>query len=241
MSAASTSREPKASAAGIVQRADTQQRVIPESRRADGSIRKERKVRPGFTPVEDVVRYRPGRAREAEEARRRAVPGSVPSPAASTPGASSSTTSPDSQSAIPSALADTTRTSRAAASATISPGKDTAQRPRGNFAPLEPQKTPSRKDASSDKSATVTSGASSSEAKPWRNSRLRRPVQPTQSQHSSAEPDARDQDEGDASDKSNQTKGDLPSSKSSPSADDLADELDSLRIDKGNAAQGKPN
>ncbi|KAK3824648.1 MAG: hypothetical protein J3Q66DRAFT_94196 [Benniella sp.] len=32
-------------------------RVIPESRRADGTVRKERKVRPGYTPPEDVAKY----------------------------------------------------------------------------------------------------------------------------------------------------------------------------------------
>ncbi|PWY97340.1 hypothetical protein BCV70DRAFT_150213, partial [Testicularia cyperi] len=53
--------KPKTTTAGIVQDPTSQQRVIPESRRADGSIRKERKVRPGFTPVEDVARFRPSR------------------------------------------------------------------------------------------------------------------------------------------------------------------------------------
>lgn len=41
------------------------QRIIPQSRRADGSIRKERKVRPGFVPVEDVARFVPSRVRKA--------------------------------------------------------------------------------------------------------------------------------------------------------------------------------
>ncbi|KAF9434914.1 hypothetical protein BGZ76_007218 [Entomortierella beljakovae] len=40
---------------GIQERDDV--RVIPMSRRADGSIRKERKVRPGYTPPEDVAKY----------------------------------------------------------------------------------------------------------------------------------------------------------------------------------------
>ncbi|KAI8584315.1 hypothetical protein K450DRAFT_296454 [Umbelopsis ramanniana AG] len=40
---------------GIV--GDGDERYIPGSRRPDGTLRKERKVRPGFTPAEDVVRY----------------------------------------------------------------------------------------------------------------------------------------------------------------------------------------
>ncbi|KAG2209968.1 hypothetical protein INT47_003404 [Mucor saturninus] len=41
--------------AGIVKVGE--ERIIPGSQRADGSFRKERKVRPGFTPLEDVKRY----------------------------------------------------------------------------------------------------------------------------------------------------------------------------------------
>jgi partner of Y14 and mago protein len=41
--------------AGIVQIGE--ERWIPGSQRADGSYRKERKIRPGFVPLEDVQRY----------------------------------------------------------------------------------------------------------------------------------------------------------------------------------------
>ncbi|KAI8644940.1 hypothetical protein BD408DRAFT_412405 [Parasitella parasitica] len=41
--------------AGIIQVGE--ERWIPGSQRADGSYRKERKVRPGFVPMEDVERY----------------------------------------------------------------------------------------------------------------------------------------------------------------------------------------
>ncbi|KAI8995034.1 hypothetical protein BDB01DRAFT_847013 [Pilobolus umbonatus] len=41
--------------AGIIQVGE--QRWIPGSYRADGTYRKERKVRPGFVPLEDVQRY----------------------------------------------------------------------------------------------------------------------------------------------------------------------------------------
>ncbi|KDN52821.1 hypothetical protein K437DRAFT_253755 [Tilletiaria anomala UBC 951] len=64
-----------APASGIVSDPLTQQRVIPESRRADGSVRKERKVKPGFTPAEDVTKFRSSRQQEAE--RRKLPPGSV--------------------------------------------------------------------------------------------------------------------------------------------------------------------
>ncbi|KAF9452486.1 hypothetical protein P691DRAFT_721948 [Macrolepiota fuliginosa MF-IS2] len=49
---------PDKSNAGIIVDPQTLQRVIPESRRPDGSVRKEIKVRPGFTPQEDVRRFR---------------------------------------------------------------------------------------------------------------------------------------------------------------------------------------
>ncbi|CEP13060.1 hypothetical protein [Parasitella parasitica] len=46
---------PERSNAGIIQVGE--ERWIPGSQRADGSFRKERKVRPGFVPLEDVERY----------------------------------------------------------------------------------------------------------------------------------------------------------------------------------------
>ncbi|KAF8528850.1 hypothetical protein BU17DRAFT_21128, partial [Hysterangium stoloniferum] len=36
-------------------------RVVPESRRKDGSVRKEIRIRPGFTPQEDLTRFRGSR------------------------------------------------------------------------------------------------------------------------------------------------------------------------------------
>ncbi|KAI9319134.1 hypothetical protein BX666DRAFT_2025466 [Dichotomocladium elegans] len=44
-----------------------EERWIPGSRRADGSYRKERKVRPGFTPLEDLQRYASPRARQQQQ------------------------------------------------------------------------------------------------------------------------------------------------------------------------------
>ncbi|KAG9317541.1 hypothetical protein JVU11DRAFT_1747 [Chiua virens] len=49
---------PQQSAAGIAVDPGTLERVIPESKRPDGSVRKQIKIRPGFTPQEDVSRFR---------------------------------------------------------------------------------------------------------------------------------------------------------------------------------------
>ncbi|KAJ3510295.1 hypothetical protein NLJ89_g4759 [Agrocybe chaxingu] len=45
-------------ASGIAVDPITLERVIPESRRPDGTVRKQIKIRPGFTPQEDVRRFR---------------------------------------------------------------------------------------------------------------------------------------------------------------------------------------
>ncbi|OJA16972.1 hypothetical protein AZE42_00591 [Rhizopogon vesiculosus] len=52
---------PDQSAAGIAVDPRTLERVIPESKRLDGSVRKQLKIRPGFTPQEDVSRFRGSR------------------------------------------------------------------------------------------------------------------------------------------------------------------------------------
>ncbi|KAI0723402.1 hypothetical protein C8Q76DRAFT_722735 [Earliella scabrosa] len=49
---------PETSAAGIAVDPRTLERVIPESKRPDGSMRKQIKIRPGYTPQEDVRRFR---------------------------------------------------------------------------------------------------------------------------------------------------------------------------------------
>ncbi|TFK43601.1 hypothetical protein BDQ12DRAFT_731599 [Crucibulum laeve] len=49
---------PDKTAAGIALDPQTLERVIPESRRPDGTVRKQIKIRPGFTPQEDVKRFR---------------------------------------------------------------------------------------------------------------------------------------------------------------------------------------
>ncbi|KAL4797656.1 RNA binding protein Pym [Aspergillus venezuelensis] len=66
------------SKSGITTDAVTGERYIPSSVRADGSKRKEIKVRPGYRPPEDVELYR-NRAAEAYKKRGKAgVPGAVP-------------------------------------------------------------------------------------------------------------------------------------------------------------------
>ncbi|KAF9565643.1 hypothetical protein EC968_004039 [Mortierella alpina] len=50
-----SSSAPTKSIAGIQEDKDV--RVIPMTRRPDGTYRKERKVRPGYTPPEDVAKY----------------------------------------------------------------------------------------------------------------------------------------------------------------------------------------
>jgi len=57
---------PEQSAAGIAVDPRTLERVIPESRRPDGSLRKERKIRPGYTPQEDVSRFRGSRQQQLD-------------------------------------------------------------------------------------------------------------------------------------------------------------------------------
>jgi partner of Y14 and mago protein len=67
---------PDKSASGIAIDPRTLDRVVPESRRADGSVRKERKIRPGFTPQEDVARFRSVRQQAVDS---RALPkGHIP-------------------------------------------------------------------------------------------------------------------------------------------------------------------
>ncbi|KAJ3246369.1 hypothetical protein HDU78_007271 [Chytriomyces hyalinus] len=55
------------------------ERLIPTSRRADGSLRKEIRVRNGFTPQEDIAKYQTTRAHAESSAR--VVPGAKPKPA----------------------------------------------------------------------------------------------------------------------------------------------------------------
>ena len=62
-------------------RADVPERVIPASRRPDGTMRKEIRVRAGYVNQDEVRRYTPGafrRAREEEASRRQQTPASAP-------------------------------------------------------------------------------------------------------------------------------------------------------------------
>ncbi|KZW03972.1 hypothetical protein EXIGLDRAFT_715992 [Exidia glandulosa HHB12029] len=55
---------PEASNAGIIVHPRTLERVIPATKRPDGSVRKEIKIRPGYTPAEDVATYRSTRMQQ---------------------------------------------------------------------------------------------------------------------------------------------------------------------------------
>ncbi|EMD41068.1 hypothetical protein CERSUDRAFT_37833, partial [Gelatoporia subvermispora B] len=57
---------PETTVSGIAVDPRTLERVIPETRRPDGSVRKERKIRPGFTPQEDVRRFRGTRQQQMD-------------------------------------------------------------------------------------------------------------------------------------------------------------------------------
>lgn len=76
---APASTRPRASGITDDPNSTTDGRIIPASRRADGSLRKERRVKPGFTPQEDVQLYRPRRIQEREAANEAAktVPGAA--------------------------------------------------------------------------------------------------------------------------------------------------------------------
>ncbi|KAF9519170.1 hypothetical protein BS47DRAFT_1337391 [Hydnum rufescens UP504] len=50
--------DPERTASGIAVDPKTLERVVPQTKRPDGSVRKELKIRPGFTPQEDVNRFR---------------------------------------------------------------------------------------------------------------------------------------------------------------------------------------
>ncbi|SNX87614.1 uncharacterized protein MEPE_06324 [Melanopsichium pennsylvanicum] len=232
MSAVSTSAEAKATTAGIVERGNPQNRVIPESRRADGTIRKERKVRPGFTPVEDVQRYRPARARQAEEAMKRGKPGRSSSEV-TPPASSSSSIAPIAARSTPidNQKVDSDRKawrSGISNTSTATNRSPTTAQFRGNFAPLEPPKQTPRDRTIAPVSADWSEDVPS-EAKPWRNSRLRRPSPPKQDQDKSvAVSDALDE-EG-ISTANGSDKDRIDASGSDAAADKLAAELDRLRL-----------
>jgi len=57
---------PETTPSGIAVDPGSLERVIPESRRPDGSTRKELKIRPGFTPQEDVTRFRGTKQQEMD-------------------------------------------------------------------------------------------------------------------------------------------------------------------------------
>ncbi|GAA94270.1 uncharacterized protein L969DRAFT_26737 [Mixia osmundae IAM 14324] len=77
----------KPTTSGIVHDPLRDERVVPVSRRPDGSLRKEIKIRPGFTPAEDQSKFRSARQLDMDERERsNIVPGiSRPAPVGSAP------------------------------------------------------------------------------------------------------------------------------------------------------------
>ncbi|TFY78178.1 hypothetical protein EWM64_g5833 [Hericium alpestre] len=73
------SLNPPKTTAGIALDPRTLERVIPESRRPDGSIRKQIKIRPGYTPQEDVQRFRGTRQQATETGKGQVVGWIAPS------------------------------------------------------------------------------------------------------------------------------------------------------------------
>ncbi|KAI8905691.1 hypothetical protein PhCBS80983_g02590 [Powellomyces hirtus] len=69
-----SSQAPSSPQLSGIRESKTGERVIPATRRPDGTVRKERKVRPGFVPQEDVTRYSNARV-EATKVPEGYVPG----------------------------------------------------------------------------------------------------------------------------------------------------------------------
>jgi partner of Y14 and mago len=72
---ASSSNEPETSKAGIYTDEKTGERYIPQTVRADGSVRKEIKIRPGYKPPEDVEIYKNRTAEAWKNRGKGGVPG----------------------------------------------------------------------------------------------------------------------------------------------------------------------
>ncbi|KIM90721.1 hypothetical protein PILCRDRAFT_811182 [Piloderma croceum F 1598] len=82
---------PDKTLSGIAVDPKTLDRVIPESRRPDGSVRKEIRIRPGYTPQEDVRRFRGTKQAQMDTnvLPKGHIIGWSPPPAATKPGAGS--------------------------------------------------------------------------------------------------------------------------------------------------------
>ena len=128
----------------------------------------------------------------------------------------------------------TWRSAATGSAAATSSRTATATPPRGNFAPLEPARKTA--DHSSRTGLAVNSEAPSSEAKSWRNSRLRKPLPPKQDEPQ-AVPDAWDE-EDDGRDRNTDKASEQKTRERAvqTSADDLAAELDGLQINSSSSS-----
>lgn len=188
------------------------------------------------------MRYRPARAREAEEARKRGHLNGT-APASTRLGAS-----PSAEAAPPprtSTFGTPDADGKMWRSTTTGTGPsfqrlETSTPPRGRFAPLEP----TRKKSEGLFPATAPlakSEAPSPHKQPWQGSRLRKPLPPKQNlAEAAAVPDAWDRDESTQRPKPDRVLQKEPSSgRTDASADDLVAELDSLRINSDKDATDK--
>ncbi len=195
------------------------------------SVRKERKVRPGFTPVEDVMRYRPARVREAEEARKKGIPGSVPTQSTA---AAAAAVAPSGPSASPPPSASPSEPQRSETQRT-SWRSNTPQRQAALT--VDPTSSPRADRLASN--AANNSEASPSGERSWRNSRLRKPASSDASKKAvtsaGSSQDVRVETVDSATAKAERS----VVSESLSSADELAQELDSLRIGKSDKPSQK--
>lgn len=186
------------------------------------------------------MRYRPARAREAEEARKRGIPGSAES-ATALSSSSSSSWAPASSTRTPvSEKPDSDRAtlqSNATRSPAASDGKNIGQQARGNFAPLEPPKQPrGGRPPATTTTSPGTSERPSAGTKAWQNSRLRKlqssklSPDPAQAVTEAWDPEQAEQT-GYSDRKAHAHKAPPAREKASTAADDLASKLDGLRID----------
>ena len=174
------------------------------------------------------MRYRPARVREAEEARKKGITGRLPTQSTTTAAAATATAAVDSN-------LDSSASPQSSASAVARPNLATSETQRTSWrsnasqwqAPVS--RTP-RKEASSAASETDKPKASSHAEGPWRNSRLRKPAP----SDASKKPDhltGTGQDVPVERDNVATVKSSAASDVRS-AADELAQELDSLRIGK---------
>jgi partner of Y14 and mago protein len=168
------------------------------------------------------MRYRPARVREAEEARKKGIPGSVPTQSTAAAVASADSSASPRPSALP-----------------LEPPRFEAQRTtwRSNTQQRQTALAVNSREARSTASEADTPTASSHGEGSWRNSRLRKSADPSKKAVTSAgsSQDVRIETVDSATAKAESS----VVSEALSSADELAQELDSLRIGKSDKPSQK--